>query len=106
MKDTMLPKSPEDYEVAIPQDKKALRAEVEEMIGGEKKEVEEDVEIPVWGSGPPKGGSHEPVATVKCTCAKQFFTKKRNKKKGLIVMRRRREDNGYTNQGCPVHYHR
>ena len=99
LEDTMQPTKPEDYEVAIPIDKKVLKAEIEKMIEGTQPILDE----PGWMTmalSKPK----EPPKTVKCTCAKQFYTKKRNKKKGLIVMRR--QSNGYTNRGCPVHFHK
>ena len=95
IKDTMIPTKPEDYEVAIPQDKNQLKKEVEEMINDS---------IPFWLEKNKQLQRENKTETVKCTCAKQFFTKKRNRKKGLIVMKR--QTNGYTNQGCPVHFHK
>lgn len=120
----MQPTKPEDYEVAIPIDKKVLKKEVEYMLDHSPdspthpfSDLDELItpklyapahsdnsdENPSWmvkALSKPK----DPPTKVKCTCAKQFYTKKRNKKKGLIVMRR--QSNGYTNRGCPVHFHK
>lgn len=92
----MIPTKPEDYEVAIPQDPKFLREEVERLTTNNDE--------PFWLSKNMELQKQNKPQTVKCTCAKQFFTKKRNRKKGLIVMKK--QTNGYTNIGCPVHFHK
>jgi hypothetical protein len=90
--DTMIPKKPEDSETAIPQDREYLKQELERMLG--TKLPDKIMEPTISTTTTPK--------QVKCTCARQFFTSRRNKKKGLIVMKR--QNNGHTNQGCPVHF--
>jgi len=109
LKDSMIPKKPEDYETAIPQYKNSLKKEVEYMLDYSPDSAtnpfsdlkQNSEENPSWMTKA-LSKPREPPTIAKCTCAKQFYTKKRNKKKGLIVMRR--QSNGYTNQGCPVHY--
>jgi hypothetical protein len=92
MKNTMHPSKPEDSETAIPQDREFLKQELERMLGRKLPDKIDEPSI-----------STTPVAIVKCTCARKFFTSRRNKKKGTTEMRRT-QLNGYTNQGCPVHF--
>jgi hypothetical protein len=95
IEDTMFPKRPEDWETAIPQDPKALKEEVmEEMVNNSE---------PFWMEKNRELQKQNKPQAVKCTCAKRFFTSRKNKKKGTTEMRRT-QANGYTNQGCPVHF--
>lgn len=93
---TMTPTKPEDYETAIPQDPKFLREEVEKLAANSSEE-------PFWLRKNRELQKQNTPKTVKCTCAKQFYTKKRRKKNVTVISR---TSNGYTNQGCPVHFHR
>jgi hypothetical protein len=94
VEDSMLPKRPEDCETVIPWDREFLKQELERMLGTK---LPDRIDEPT--------PSTTPVAIVKCTCARRFFTKRRNKKNGVTVMSPTvHQNNGYTNRGCPVHF--
>lgn len=101
MKDTMYPEKPEDYETAIPIDKKVLRAEIERMIeGGSSSDDVSNYEPLFWLAKNKQLQKENKPTIVKCTCPIQIHTKKRDKKKGLIVMKK--QNNGYFPH-CPIH---
>lgn len=95
----MHPEKPEDYETAIPIDKKVLRAEIERMIEGSDPSEPEEPPL-FWLEKNRKLQKENKPTIVKCTCPIQIHTKKRDKKKGLIVMKK--QNNGYFPH-CPIH---
>lgn len=92
----MIPTKPEDYEVAIPIDKKILKAEVEGLL---KDKPIEYIETFLDASG--SWSSTKPLSVnAKCTCPKIIVTnkgKKRNTGFGRI-------SNGYDRRFCPIHH--
>jgi len=89
LKDTMHPEKPEDWEVALPTDKKVLRKMVEEMLVNDTESKMDDNIIYVPVTSKPK-----------CTCPIKIQTKKRKKHGQLITVQK--ANNGYYNK-CPIH---
>ena len=89
LKDTLIPKKPEDFEPAIQQDINFLKAEVDRMLTGTVDPNPIILNL---------GGTLHP--TNKCTCPIKIESKKR-KRSGKITIKR--QDNGYGSGYCPIH---